>query len=550
MAISPPKHGRRPWLAAVLALLLCVGLAGPHPVMAATDWGKVLADSTISRVPDAKTMPWRYPRALFLYGLYQLHLRTGDARYLDYLKRWADTHVDASGNMFDDGGRKTPVNLSNELDQLLPGRLMIILHQITGTAKYQLAARKLRQRFDVWPRTSDGGLWHRWGLTNQLWADGTYMSLPFVLEYGQAFGDATYGADEAATQLLIYGRHLQDESTGLIIHGYDQDRASPWADPATGLSPEVWCRGMGWYAVALVEVLQLLPPDHSTRAELLRRLGLIAGGIARYQDATTGLWFEVVDKGSDPANWLETSCSAMFAYTLSRGIEAGLLPASFQDAATRGYQGVLTKLSLGPDKLTNLTDTVIGTAVGDATYYYGRMRPLNDWHGLGAVLIMYEQFNKLPADTVLLWQEAEGASVGKPLFRGSDETASGGRDVRIKKGKNSLAKVPAAGRLSYSFTIPRAGTYRIWARVVAPTTGDDSYWLRLDSGAWRLWDGIARGSAWHWVDVRAAAGGPTLLVNLTKGKHTLALAPREDGIRIDRLLITDSQSYVPTGLGR
>ncbi|MFO1049936.1 MAG: glycoside hydrolase family 88 protein [Geminicoccaceae bacterium] len=541
---------RRLMLLLTIALAVTIwGMVAVRPAMAATDWGKALADSTISRFPDAKTLSWRYPQALFLEGLYQLHLRTGDARYLDYLKRWADTHVDASGTMFDDGARKTPVNLSRELDQLLPGRLMILLHRLTGTAKYKLAAQKLRQRFDVWPRTSEGGLWHRWGLTDQLWADGTYMALPFVIEYGRAFGDASYGADEAARQLLVYGRHLQDESSGLIIHGYDESRASAWADPATGLSPEVWCRGMGWYAVTLVEVLQLLPASHPDRAELSRRLGLIADGIARYQDPATGLWYQVVDKGSDPANWHETSCSAMFAYALSRGVEAGFLSGSLQDAATRGYQGVLTKLSLGPDNLTNLIDTVVGTSVGDAAYYYARTRPLNDWHGLGTVLMMYEQFNKLPFDAVLLWKEAESASVTKPFFKGTDATASGGKDVRIKNGKNSLAKVPSAGRLSYGFTVPRAGPYRIWARVIAPTIGDDSYWLRIDSGAWRLWDGIERGTAWHWVEALTAPGGPTLELNLTKGKHTLALAPREDGIRIDRLLITDVKRYVPTGPG-
>jgi unsaturated rhamnogalacturonyl hydrolase len=168
-------------LALALLAVIAVSLWGGglvRPATAATDWGKSLADSTISRFPDAKTLPWRYPRALFLYGLYQLHLRTGDARYLDYLKIWADAHVDASGNMYDDGGRKTPVNLSNELDQLLPGRLMIILHRVTGVAKYKVAAQKLRQRFDVWPRTSDGGLWHRWGLTNQLWPTGPTCPCP------------------------------------------------------------------------------------------------------------------------------------------------------------------------------------------------------------------------------------------------------------------------------------------------------------------------------------------------------------------------------------
>ena len=195
----------------VLALtLLAIGaLAVPALVhdkpaaAAATDWGKALVDSTMARFPDARSLPWRYPRALFLYGQYQLYLRTGNLSYLNYLKIWAEAHVDDAGNMFFDATHRDPVDLSAELDHLLPGRLMIILHSLTGQQKYKLAAQKLRQRFDVWPRTSDGGLWHRWSLTGQLWADGTYMALPFLIEYGRAYGDREYAENEAAQQLLI-----------------------------------------------------------------------------------------------------------------------------------------------------------------------------------------------------------------------------------------------------------------------------------------------------------------------------------------------------------
>ena len=541
----------------VLALtLLAIGtLAVPalvhdKPAAAATDWGKALVDSTMARFPDARSLPWRYPRALFLYGQYQLYLRTGNLSYLNYLKSWAEAHVDEAGNMFFDATHRDPVDLSAELDHLLPGRLMIILHSLTGQQKYKLAAQKLRQRFDVWPRTSDGGLWHRWSLTGQLWADGTYMALPFLVEYGQAYGDREYAENEAAQQLLIYGRHLQDDGSGLLFHAYDEDGSSPWANPTTLRSPEYWCRGMAWYGVALVEVLELLPTTHTSRAELLERLNRFATGIARYQDGATGRWFQVVDKGNLADNWLETSCSAMFAYVLGRGIERGFLPASFHDAAARGYQGVLNTISRGTDGRTNLVETVIGTGAGDLAYYLARQRLTNDWHGLGAFMIMHEQFNKRPANAVTIWREAESGSPTVPLIVRSDGKASGRRAVLIRDGANSIASVPSGGRLRLSFSVPRADSYRIWGRVIAPTTGDNSFWLRIDGGTWRVWDGIELGKSWHWADVHTTAtSGQTLLLNLSAGSHTLDIAYREDGARIDRILVTNVVTYVPGGTG-
>ena len=528
------------------ALLAFGTTTGPSVAAAATDWGKAVVDSTMRRFPDPRDLPWRYPRALFLHGQYQVYLRTGQTAYLDYIRSWADAHVDEAGTMYFDAAHRDPVDLSDGLEHLLPGRLMIIMHQLTGRQKYRLAADKLRQRFDVWPRTSDGGFWHRWPLTNQLWADGTYAALPFLIEYGRAYGDAAYAEDEAARQLLVYGEHLQDAATGLLVHAYDEDGSASWADPATKRSPEFWCRGMAWYGVALVEVLELLPSGHAERDALLDRLNRFAAGIVRFQDRASGRWFQVVDKASLSRNWLETSCSAMFGYVLGRGIEQGLLAPSYHDAAARAYQGVLQTISIGSDGLTNLVETVFSTGVGDLDYYLARPRVINDWHGLGTFLFMYEQFNKQPADAVLIWREAESGGPTTPLIVRSDAKASRRKAVRVRDGANSLGSVPSRGRLRLSFTLPRAGSYRIWGRVIAPTSRDDSFWLRVDGGAWRVWDGIELGRAWHWTDVHTTAGsGETLSFNLTAGPHTLDIAHREDGIRLDRLLITNVPTFVP-----
>ena len=163
---------------------------------------------------------------------------------------------------------------------------------------------------------------------------------------------------------------------------------------------------------------------------------------------------------------------------------------------------------------------------------------------------MYEQFNKRPAAAVTVWREAESGGLTAPLVVRSDTKASGGRTVRVRSGANSIGSVPSKGRLRLSLSLPRAGSYRLWGRVIAPTNGDNSFWLRIDGGAWRVWDGIELGRSWHWVDVHTTGTSEqTLLLNLTAGSHVIDLAYREDGAQLDRLLLTNVPSYVPGGLG-
>nr|WP_329956347.1 glycoside hydrolase family 88 protein [Catenulispora pinistramenti] len=160
----------------------------------------------------------------------------------------------------------------------------------------------------------------------------------------------------------------------------------------TGLGGEVWCRADGWYGMAMVDVLDDTPANQPGRAQLLTSLNKFAAGITRYQDPVSGRWFQVVDKGTQAGNWTETSCSSMFAYTLSRAAQQGYIDGHYAAVAQKGYQGVLQRLSVGKDGLTNLSTISIGTNVGDYAYYIGRTQATNDFHGLGAFLIMNEQF--------------------------------------------------------------------------------------------------------------------------------------------------------------
>jgi unsaturated rhamnogalacturonyl hydrolase len=350
-----------------------------------TDWSTAMVESTMKRYTPETLGPWSYPEGLYLYGQYLVFKRTGDHRYLDYLKAWVDRFVDATGHL---------KNGFNSLDSMRSGTLLLILYKETHDARYRSAADQIRHRLDTYPRTSDGGFWHATSRQNQLWSDGVYMVLPFLAEYGALFGDRAYTDDEVTRQLLIYASHLQ-LGNGLLRHAYDEKRVQPWADPVTGLSPEHWCRAIGWYGMTMVDVLEIIPRDYPRRAQLIDILQRLVAAFARYQDVHSGRWFQVVDKGDDPNNWTETSCSSMYTFVTARAVLRGYVSPRHIPTVIKGYRGVLDRISLGADGLTNLTEICIGTNVGDLAFYYARPRAVNDQHGLGAFLIMNEQVRYL-----------------------------------------------------------------------------------------------------------------------------------------------------------
>lgn len=359
--------------------------AGSRAAPAATDWSVALVESTMKRYPTAESLKgWGYAKSLYLYGVYLVYLRTKDPKYLDHIRSWVDLHIDDKGTI------NRPINA---LDYMLPGNLLLILYKETKQEKYKLAAGNIRKVLNTYPRTKDGGFWHadtqsrQW----QLWADGVFMALPFLARYGQMFGDSASANDEVTNQLLIYYKHLNDPATGLLWHAYDESGAQPWADPVTHQSGYHWCRAIGWYGMTLIQILDLLPKNHPRRNDLIVIVQQLAKAFERYQDPVTGLWYQVVDKGRVQGNWLETSSSSMYSYMMWMGVKRGYLPKRYEAVAQKGYRGVLTKLSLGGDGMTNLVDICEGTNVSDLAYYFARKRNVNDFHGLGAFLIMNEE---------------------------------------------------------------------------------------------------------------------------------------------------------------
>jgi len=330
---------------------------------------------------------WAYPRGLFLYGEYLVYKRTGNPAYLNFIKGWVDSHLDNDGHM---------THKLDSLDSMLAGNLFIVLYRETKDERYHTAAAQIRERFNNYPRTHEGAFWHAdtpsrsW----QTWLDGIFMSMPLLVRYGEMFNDSQYANDEAAKQFLLYQKHVNESPTGLLYHAYDESGQQPWADPVTHHSSQFWGRAIGWYGMALVDVLEILPKSHPQRAQLIQLVNRLAKAYAKYQNPQSGLWFEVVDRGDVPDNWLETSSSAMYTFMLSRAVERRYIDKKYEKVAQKGYRGVLASITRNPDGTISMPNICEGTNVGDLAFYLGRARHTNDLHGLGAFIIMNEQLRK------------------------------------------------------------------------------------------------------------------------------------------------------------
>lgn len=375
-------------LASALAAgaLLAAAPAGGEPAAPDAPLAVRLADSVLLRWPDPSAISgkgWEYTNGIVLAGIAEVYRANRDPRLLAYVRRYVDTFLRPDGS-FDFGEDAAGHNL----DRIQPGVLVLFLWDETRDPKYEKAARWLRACFEAFPRNASGGYWHKKKYPNQMWLDGLYMAEPFLAGFGRRFGDRGFCFATPATQARLMAEHTRAGAAGLFRHAWDESRAAAWADPRTGISPEVWGRAMGWYAMALVDVLAELPEGHASRAALRELLAEAARGIRATQDPKTGLWFQVLDKGADPANWLETSASGMFVYALKRGADRGELDASYLDVARKGWAGLRAQVSEDAAGQPVVGGAVEGMSVQpDFAGYVSKRRVPNLPHGLCALLL-------------------------------------------------------------------------------------------------------------------------------------------------------------------
>lgn len=335
----------------VITLLL--GLSG-LPALSATaqlpgnipeNWSEAIAQTVTTRYPTALSIPyraWCYPQGYFLMGLDKLWKSTGEQKYYDYILKYANDVVDAEGN--------PTLFKGNSMDDMMAGSVIVWAYHHTKDERFKKAADIIRKSFDDYPRTTAGIFWHGRRTVGQIWVDGVFMGQMFLTKYGHFIGDSEYCFDEAAKQLIGMHTFLKKGDSGLLYHGWDEDKDARWADPATGMSTDVWSEGMGWYALILAETLEIFPKKHPQYKQLVNIIRELTAGLKNTQDKETGLWYQIVDKGYLPDNWHETSGSAMFVYGIQRAIELGIVSKEeYGECVRKGYEGILSKAKISED---------------------------------------------------------------------------------------------------------------------------------------------------------------------------------------------------------
>jgi unsaturated rhamnogalacturonyl hydrolase len=347
------------------------------------------ANMVLSHWPDPAgiwtSKGFEYNHGIVLRGIEQVFRRTGDARYLAYIKKYVDENVNDSGVV--------NIAATHSFDIIQPSVLLPFLYQQTGLAKYQTAADNIRARYDTIPRNPDKGFWHKDIYPNQMWLDSIYMGETFLARYGAVFGTCgSFCGDTVVEQSLLIAQHTLDAPTGLYVHAWDDSAAGQkvaWADPTTGRSPSIWGRAVGWYAMALADTLADLPADQAGRSDMLAILTSLAAGLKATQDPSTGLWYQVLDQGSQSDDWLESSATGIFVYTLKVAVNRGYLDSSYLSVAESGWKGLQTKVTTDATAgLITITDAVEGMGV-EASYagYVGHKTLSNSPHGLCAILL-------------------------------------------------------------------------------------------------------------------------------------------------------------------
>lgn len=288
-----------------------------------------------------------------------------DPKYSKYMEDYINFFVREDGTV-----HRYRVEEYN-IDRINPAKNLITLYKRTGEKKYRDAIELHIQQMREHPKTESGGFWHKKIYPNQIWLDGLYMASPFLAQYAKEF-NAPEWFDLVTKEIKLAYQVTLDEKTGLLYHAYDESREMGWANPETGQSPHFWGRAMGWYTMAIVDVLDFLPKNHPDRDSIITILQNVSEALLKVRDPETGLWFQVLDLGGKEGNYVEGSGSAMFAYVFAKGAKNGYLDQKYWDIANTTFDGIIEHLIVEQEDGLIIMKNIVGpTGLGGNPYRDG-----------------------------------------------------------------------------------------------------------------------------------------------------------------------------------
>ena len=468
----------------ILALLVTVSAFAQEP------YSVRMIRSEMQRNPDATYLDgrngvrkWNYTTGLELKSFMDAADRYDLPEVVAYVKEWADTMATEKGEVF--GYKKSNYNV----DHICPARIYFDLHDMYGDQdkRYRRVTRMIREQIDSQPRTQSGEFWHKQIYPNQVWLDGFYMALPFYAEYTRRYApkeqkDSLFA--DIVHQFVAGAENTYDPATGLFRHAWDESKSMFWCDPQTGLSAHAWGRATGWYAIALVEVLDYLPEDHPGYKTLIGQLNYFLEVLPKWADPKTGMWYQVLDCPDRKGNYQEATCSIMFTYAFLKGLRKGYIDDSHADYIKGLYQKFIDRfIKENPDGTISMTDCCAVGGLGgkqmrkgDFDYYLSEPIIDNDCKGVGPFIwasLEWEAMNNIDwapedEDLTVAFKGAEGC--GKYSLGGR-----GGKEYVV----TSLADDGSEGTLRHAVEAegPRIVTFAVSGDIhlTAPLNIENPY---------------------------------------------------------------------------
>ena len=348
----------------------------------------------LEKIREGKKVTWNYIDGCMLTALMEMTSITGDGRYAGFVEKVIDHFVQEDGSILTLQPEKA------NLDDINEGRVLFELYRKTGTSKYRLAADRLMEQLRVQPRTYEGNFWHKAIYPDQVWLDGIYMAQPFYALYVKNFGDGDYS--DTVGQIKTVYKRMRSEEKGLYYHGYDASKKAFWADPETGCSRNFWLRSLGWFAVALADLSEILP-EGEDRAALTGIFADLMEHMKAYADPETGMYWQVPDQQGREGNYQETSGSAMMAYAMLKGARLGILPGEFAALGEKTFLGIMDRYLTFTDTGLNLGGICLVAGLGpennrrrDGSFEYYISEPVveNDAKGVAPFVLAYTEIKR------------------------------------------------------------------------------------------------------------------------------------------------------------
>jgi unsaturated rhamnogalacturonyl hydrolase len=348
----------------------------------------------IEAVRQGKESKWNYIDGCMLTAIINIYFHNNDQRLLDFVEKFLDFYI------FDDGTIRGYDLEEYNLDNISGGRALFDAYRLLKKQKYQLAIERLYQQIKTQPRTDQGSFWHKKIYPHQVWLDGLYMALVFYARYETEFNNCQNYAD-IIKQFENARKYMYDDIKKLYYHGYDSKKQMFWCKK-DGCSKNFWLRSMGWYVMALCDVLEYLK-SRREKEYIAKLLKEALDGLLRYQDPKSGMFWQVIDKGGKGGNYLETSGSAMIAYSLLKAARLGVGGKKYIDLGKKCFEGICHKYLYIKDDGLHLGGICLVAGLGPADnlrrdgsfeYYIGEPVVFDDAKGWGPFILLYAELLK------------------------------------------------------------------------------------------------------------------------------------------------------------